>query len=166
MVGNGATDWDFDVSPSFPDIVYNFNLIPKKTYDDYKKLGCKTFFNDFKPRIGSNLTECSEIWDGNTTTSIQNLTQDLNWYDLYRPKYGEGLAKSERTFKTINNAGEEFEYVAGRTFREGTPFLKSIMGEKSEGQKEYTMDLDASHYFNNVDVKAALHLSNFTGSWN
>ena len=35
MVGNGATDWDFDVSPSFPSIVYNFNLIPKKLYDEY-----------------------------------------------------------------------------------------------------------------------------------
>jgi serine carboxypeptidase-like clade 1 len=28
MVGNGATDWDFDVSPSFPTTVFNFNLIP------------------------------------------------------------------------------------------------------------------------------------------
>jgi carboxypeptidase C (cathepsin A) len=24
MVGNGATDWDYDVSPSFPEVVYNF----------------------------------------------------------------------------------------------------------------------------------------------
>jgi len=29
MVGNGATNWDFDVSPSFPKTIYNFNLIPK-----------------------------------------------------------------------------------------------------------------------------------------
>jgi hypothetical protein len=30
MVGNGATNWDFDVSPSFTETVYNFNLIPKR----------------------------------------------------------------------------------------------------------------------------------------
>ena len=172
MVGNGATDWDFDVSPSFPDIAYNFNLIPKKMFDDYNKLGCKVFFNDFKPTIGSNVTECRILWDGNTGTdtpapdSMCGLTADLNWYDLYRPKYGEGLSKSERTYKTINNNGEELEYVAGRTFREGTSFLKSIMGESSENMKEYTMDLDASHYFNNNDTKKALHLENFKGSWN
>jgi hypothetical protein len=29
MVGNGATDWDFDSNPSFPDTVRNFNMIPK-----------------------------------------------------------------------------------------------------------------------------------------
>ena len=29
MVGNGATDWDFDSNPSLPDTVRNFNMIPK-----------------------------------------------------------------------------------------------------------------------------------------
>lgn len=27
IVGNGATKWDVDISPSFPDVMYNFNLI-------------------------------------------------------------------------------------------------------------------------------------------
>jgi len=35
IVGNGATDWDFDVSPSFPDVVYNFNLIPSRMIKNY-----------------------------------------------------------------------------------------------------------------------------------
>jgi len=94
-----------------------------------------------------------------------NLTGDLNWYDLYRPKYGEGLAMSDRKAKSSIN-GKEFEYVRGRTFREHTPFLKQMMGEAKEGEKEYTMDLSASDYFNNEDVKKALHLDNFTGPWN
>ena len=63
IVGNGATDWDFDVSPSFPSIVYNFNLIPKKMYDEWVSLKCIVYFNDFKPRGGTNVTRCSEIWD-------------------------------------------------------------------------------------------------------
>lgn len=68
MVGNGATDWDFDVSPSFPSIAYNFNLIPKKTYDEYTSLECVVYFNDFKPRTGKNVTRCSELWDGENNT--------------------------------------------------------------------------------------------------
>lgn len=35
LVGNGATNWDFDVSPSFPSIAYDFNLIPMKLYNNY-----------------------------------------------------------------------------------------------------------------------------------
>jgi hypothetical protein len=27
IVGNGATDWEIDISPSFPEVMYNFNLI-------------------------------------------------------------------------------------------------------------------------------------------
>jgi len=99
MVGNGATDWDFDVSPSFPSIAYNFNLIPKKTYDDYVKNGCKVYFNDFKPRDGP-ADVCSKLWDDDQLGSICNLTGQLNWYDLYRPNYGEGLAMSERKYKS------------------------------------------------------------------
>jgi hypothetical protein len=33
LVGNGATNWDFDVSPSFPEVAYNFNVIPKRMLD-------------------------------------------------------------------------------------------------------------------------------------
>lgn len=80
------------------------------------------------PRTGKNVTRCGELWDDNIIGSINNLTGDLNWYDLYRPKYGEGLAKSDRTFKSIIN-GEEVEYTAGRTIREYTPYLKHMIGE-------------------------------------
>jgi len=29
MVGNGATDWDYDVHPSFAATVANFNIVPQ-----------------------------------------------------------------------------------------------------------------------------------------
>jgi hypothetical protein len=106
MVGNGATDWDFDVSPSFPSIVYNFNLIPKAMYDEYVALECIVYFNDFKPRSGKNQTRCNELWgDGDDPPkgSMNYLAKDLNWYDLYRPKYGEGLSVEDRTFTTTVN---------------------------------------------------------------
>jgi carboxypeptidase C (cathepsin A) len=28
LVGNGATDWDIDINPAYPEVVFNFNLIP------------------------------------------------------------------------------------------------------------------------------------------
>jgi carboxypeptidase C (cathepsin A) len=27
IVGNGATNWDLDISPAYPEVVYNFNII-------------------------------------------------------------------------------------------------------------------------------------------
>ena len=33
IVANGATDWDLDISPAYPEVVYNFNLIPKAWLD-------------------------------------------------------------------------------------------------------------------------------------
>ena len=95
---------------------------------------------------------------------MNNLTGDLNWYDLYRPKYGEGLSTEERMGKSIIN-GKEITYLKGRTFRESSPFLKSMMGEAKEGEREYTMDKNASVYFNDPAVRTALHLDNFTGAW-
>jgi len=49
LVGNGATNWDFDVSPSFPTIARDFNLIPPSLYHNYTESNCKVWFNDFKP---------------------------------------------------------------------------------------------------------------------
>ena len=80
MVGNGATDFWVDVSPSFPDTVYNFHLIPRDLYDTYTSNGC---FESFNNVLGyTNTTVCNDAW-----AVISNLTGDLNWYDLYRPVY-------------------------------------------------------------------------------
>lgn len=39
------------------------------------------------------------------------------------------------------------------------------MGEAKPGEKEATMDMDASHYFNNNETRAAMHLTDFNGTW-
>lgn len=61
IVGNGATQWDVDISPSFPDVMYNFNLMPKALLDKYRNNNCVNYFNDLKPP--TNSTVCSEAWD-------------------------------------------------------------------------------------------------------
>jgi len=77
LVGNGATNWEFDSTPSYTETVYGFNLIPKKHLDFMKENGCVFYLNDFKPHKGPK--ECEPVWD-----DIMKLTGDLNWYDLYR----------------------------------------------------------------------------------
>ena len=44
MVGNGATNWSFDVEPSFPATVRYFNIIPPKLYDDFESNNCHFYF--------------------------------------------------------------------------------------------------------------------------
>lgn len=83
MVGNGATKWDVDISPSFPDVMYNFNLIQKPLLDTYKDNGCINYFNDLKPP--TNTTVCENAWD-----EINDRWQGLNWYDLFRLTVPDG----------------------------------------------------------------------------
>jgi hypothetical protein len=73
MVGNGATKWDYDVSPSFPQTVYNFNIIKKDLYDTFMNNDCHYYFNDVK--VYNNSQTCIDAWD-----KISNLTGNLNQY--------------------------------------------------------------------------------------
>jgi len=61
LVGNGATDWDFDSSPAYPETFYNFNLIPKRLFDKYMDGYCVEYFNDYKPYNGTDPEECEKL---------------------------------------------------------------------------------------------------------
>jgi carboxypeptidase C (cathepsin A) len=61
IVGNGATNWDVDISPSFPSVVYNFNIIPKDLLDTFANNDCHYYFNDLKVYDNSKL--CNDTWD-------------------------------------------------------------------------------------------------------
>jgi hypothetical protein len=88
LVGNGATDWDIDINPAYPEVVFNFNLIPQSLKDTFLNNNCHYYFNDLKTYNNSKL--CNDTWD-----KINNLTEGagLNWYDLFRKTYpgGPGL---------------------------------------------------------------------------
>lgn len=49
IVGNGATNWEVDISKSFPEVVFNFNIVPKSLLDTYRNNDCQNYFNDLKP---------------------------------------------------------------------------------------------------------------------
>lgn len=127
MVGNGATNWDFDVSPSFTETVYNFNLIPKRYADFMNKNECIYYFNDLRPHSGPDT--CDKQWD-----LIQNMTLDLNWYDLYEPASDSPLTAQlksiEDRIKTVEIGGESKSYISGRTKAEYTPWVRHF-GDKS-----------------------------------
>jgi hypothetical protein len=44
MVGNGATNWNFDVEPSFPQTVRWFNIIPPSLLNDFETNECHYYF--------------------------------------------------------------------------------------------------------------------------
>ena len=75
-VGNGATNWEFDVSPSLPATVYNFNMIPHSIWDFLTNNNCVFYFNNFYPHTGP--AECETFMD-----KITNLLSGFNFYDLY-----------------------------------------------------------------------------------
>lgn len=154
IVGNGATDWDFDVSPSFPEVVYNFNLISKKLLDEYRSKGCEFYFNGVRPHDGP--AECEGLND-----QIADSARGLNWYDLYRAAPSDGLMSNdpERWGTTVIN-GVEKKYKRGYTFSEYTPWLKhhpaTLMAQA--GMAEPVAAKNLTDWMNQDAVKAALHV--------
>jgi hypothetical protein len=61
MVGNGATDWDIDAEPSYPDTFFNFELIPKSLIDQFHQKGCKVYHANVKPTEGGK--DCDDLLD-------------------------------------------------------------------------------------------------------
>lgn len=82
MVGNGATNWEFDVWPAFPETVFNFNMIPKEWLKTWEDNDCYYCFND---ECGTN-DDISSVCN-DTINDIIDFTGNYNWYDLYRPNY-------------------------------------------------------------------------------
>lgn len=116
------------------------------------------YFNDFIPPIGP--AYCAELWD-----KINTLTEGLNWYDLYRPVYGNPftqMTKEDRTGKVVIG-GEEREYVRGMTHREYTPWLRNVIPKR---EREPVLGSAVSDYFNSPEVRQALHIPDYVQTWN
>jgi hypothetical protein len=149
MVGNGATNWEFDVWPAFPDTVFNFDMIPKEWLDTYKANNCYYCFND---ECGTN-DDLSQICS-DTLDSIIEFTGEYNWYDLYRPVYNTDtiiLEEHERK-ATVVIDGEEKEYMRGYTMGEYTPWMKHLSNEKK------VFGDYVSTYMNQPELRTALNI--------
>ena len=152
MVGNGATNWEYDVSPSFPGTLYGFNLIPTPLMKKYTDLGCVYYFNDFRPHEGPK--ECDGL-----LKQMNTLVADLNWYDLYQPKdMNPILNEEERMGKVIIN-GVELEYKRGMTMAEYTPWVKTDGYDVQVGS-DYLAD-----YVNSPELRKAFHIPDYAPAW-
>jgi carboxypeptidase C (cathepsin A) len=133
MVGNGATDWKYDVSPSFPEVVYNFNMIPESLWTAYNNLDCVEYFDGSVN--GTDPTQCSDMFD-----QMATFTNGLNWYDLYRYVYPDASKKLvDRKGMTMVN-GQEKHYKRGMTHKEYTPWAKHIKQDESNVMNDFLSD--------------------------
>lgn len=153
-VGNGATDYDFDVSPSFPATVGNFQIIPPALYQEFVDNDCFYSFNGVLDE-SQNSRECNVTW-----AKIELLTSGLNWYDLYRDVTAETLSsqKERRYGETVVN-GETKRYKLGMTPAEYTPWLKGFASSTSSSGDFVT------EYLNREDVRAALNIPTDLPGW-
>merc|ERR1712242_436535 len=104
MVGNGATDWSYDVWPTFPQTLANFQIIQQSLLNDWESQGCAAYFHNVRPY--TDTPECEGMGK-----RMMDLSGNLNWYDLYRKNYDIALssANSDRVGVTMIN-GEERTY--------------------------------------------------------
>jgi hypothetical protein len=151
-VGNGATNWDYDVSPSFPETVFNFNLIPRSIIDYFSTNDCVFYFNDFIPHTGP--ADCEIYWN-----KTVNLTSGLNWYDLYQQADVSPLSTEDRQGVSMVN-GVEKKYKRGMTQKEYTPWIKNFKGEGQSVSNGFLSD-----YVNDADVRTALHIPEYAPAW-
>lgn len=128
MVGNGATDWDFDSMPSFPETVWQFNLIPPSLYNQYRLNECEVYFRGVYDDIIPPMSlKCQTLW-----LKMQQTTSALNWYDLYRQTYDSNVLKGEARLGSTFIEGEEKTYKRGMTMSEYTPWAKHLLKENDD----------------------------------
>ena len=77
MVGNGATNWSYDVWPSFTATAANLTTIPLSLWKDIEDHGCIAYFDNLRPATDTPI--CKAL-----AAKVNAATEDLNWYDLYR----------------------------------------------------------------------------------
>ena len=157
LVGNGATNWEVDISRSFPEVMYNFNLIPKSLLDTYNNNDCVNYFNDLKPP--TNTSVCGDAWN-----QINDLWDGLNWYDLFRkvvPDSGllKQSASAEDRMRTVKVGGENKTYKAGYTFQEYAPWIAKHIPKPLLEQSSHPLLGDyLADYANRPDVRRALNI--------
>jgi hypothetical protein len=158
MVGNGATDWDFDSMPSFPETVWQFNMISPTLFNSYRENNCQVYFNGVYDDVLPPMSlKCQRLW-----LQMQNATKNTNWYDLYRQTYDGPILKGESRVGTTIIDGEERTYKRGMTMSEYTPWAKHVVNDDANDiiLGDYVTD-----YMNRQDVREALHIPTTVHTW-
>jgi len=161
MVGNGATNWNFDVEPSFPATVRWFNIVPPSMLAEFEANDCHYYFYPgFSDVVESAL--CDELWD-----KMNLLAADLNWYDLYRPVYPNNILSKQVSLKanryeSVTIDGVVKTYKKGYTLQEYTPFAKHL---KASGSDPVILGDYITSYLNREDVRTVFNIPTTVQAW-
>ena len=150
IVGNGATDWRYDVTPSFLPMAYNHQLMDKEMYDIFVNNNCSWYFRDVLP--GHH----PKVWEDAYKKFNKN-TSRINWYDIYRPVYDSPI--SEPIGETKIN-GETRYYKRGYKMTEYAPWLAERYGDDSPVLGDAVSD-----YLNREDVRIAFNIPSSIQTW-
>jgi len=153
MVGNGATNWSYDVWPTFPATLANFQIIQQSMLDDWNTQGCEAYFHNVRP--ATETPECETM-----AKRMMDLSGELNWYDLYRKNY-DLPTSTDRVGKTVI-AGEERTFKLGMTMAEYTPFASHILDSPSAHVSNGDF---LTYYMNREDVREAFHIPSSVQTW-
>lgn len=161
MVGNGATKWEVDVEPSFPETVRYFNIIPARMLDTFTANNCHYYFYpEYDTTEQSDI--CNQTWD-----DMNELAANLNWYDLYRPTYPESILTSNAKALKAGRQGHAMIDGKVKTFRRGmtmseyTPWVKHLKATNNE----VILGDYLSGYMNREDVRKVLHIPAEAPGW-
>jgi carboxypeptidase C (cathepsin A) len=163
LVGNGATAWEYDVFPSTPSVLYNFNMVPKALWDEYNAGYCVEYFNGVKPTNGTDPATCDDLW-----SQMSHLITPLNWYDLYRAQLSTQMTEQEREV-TVMVEGQEKKYKKGYTMSEYAPWLfkKNKLGKGAKSMVDtrvFSSDF-VSEYVNNATLRTFFHITKGAPGW-
>lgn len=150
MVGNGATNWTYDVWPSFMGTAANMNVIPQSLRQDAIDNDCHAYFHGVRP--STKTPECEAI-----AAKLQELTGSLNWYDLYRENYALSplTLEGEDRYATTVIGGEERRYKRGYTQAEYTPFALHMQNNK---YSDVILGDYLTYYMNLAETRAAFNI--------
>jgi hypothetical protein len=152
LIGNGATSWDYDNSPSIPQTAVGMGLVPQVLLDEWNTNGCVFYFRDVKPSGG---VDCEPIWD----KMMVNIN-DLNIYDFFRTNVVDITpTPAEDRMGSVMINGVEKKYKRGMTQAEYTPWLKHLVNH------DRLMYTSLSDYLNDADVRVALNIPVSAPAW-
>eukprot|EP00343_Euplotes_focardii_P006726 CAMPEP_0205821030 /NCGR_PEP_ID=MMETSP0206-20130828/4631_1 /ASSEMBLY_ACC=CAM_ASM_000279 /TAXON_ID=36767 /ORGANISM="Euplotes focardii, Strain TN1" /LENGTH=452 /DNA_ID=CAMNT_0053116205 /DNA_START=42 /DNA_END=1400 /DNA_ORIENTATION=+ len=143
-VGNGATDWKYDTTPSWLPMAYNHQLMDTELHNTFVDNGCEWYFRDVLP--GSDSKVCLDALQ-----QFNKLTSRINWYDIYRDVFDGGLSKQSIGETVIK--GEKRQYKRGYKLTDYAPWLKTFYGDNAPVLGDFVSD-----YLNRGDVRDALHI--------
>jgi predicted phage gp36 major capsid-like protein len=59
IVGNGATNWNYDADAAYPETFYNLNIISQDLFEQFKANNCLYYWGDVK--VANNSDKCKDL---------------------------------------------------------------------------------------------------------